>query len=127
LEIQYQDLEAIRSASTTLHFLVVALDKRTSTIEAATAEHQKDFTALNTQLLEVKLLLQRLNADFEDQEAKMEERAKEARQLSQNLKGGIALFLSTSLLCFLGVSLFPNVSSQQKAVSASRVPQVTSK
>jgi hypothetical protein len=127
LEIQYQDLEAIRSASTTLHFLVVALDKRTSTIEATAIEHQKDLVALNTQLLEIKLLLRRLDADFEEQEAKMEEREREARQLSQNLKGGIALFLSTSLLCFLGVSLFPNVNSQQKAVSASHVPQAISK
>jgi hypothetical protein len=107
LEFQPQDIETIHSASVTLNYLVKGLDRRITTLETNLVASQEKANAANSQVLEIRLLLQRLNDDFEDQKKQVEEKAKEDRQLIQNIRAGVALFMATSTICLLGTTLFP--------------------
>jgi hypothetical protein len=109
LEFQPEDIQTIHSASVTLNYLVKGLDRRITTLETNLVASQEKANVASSQVLEIKLLLQRLADDFEDQNKQIEEKAKEDRQLIQNIRAGVALFMVTSTICLVGTTLFPLV------------------
>jgi hypothetical protein len=111
LEFQPQDIETIHSVSVAQNYLIKGLDRRLTTLETNLVASQEKANAANSQVLEIKLLLQRLTDDFEDQNKQVEEKAKEDRQLIQNIRAGVALFMATSVICLVGTTLFPFVGN----------------
>jgi septal ring factor EnvC (AmiA/AmiB activator) len=114
LDIQPQDIQATSSATSALDYLVRSLEKRLTSIEAAQASSQDKLIDNNSQLIKLNFLLQQLQVEFEEQEKTAAERARESRQLIQNVKAGVILFAATSTLCALAAIVFPRLMSEHR-------------
>jgi hypothetical protein len=114
LDIEPQGTQTTNSTTPALDYLVRSLEKRLTSIEAAQTSAQDKLIDANSQFIKLNFLLQQLQVEFEEQEKTAAERARESRQLIQNVKAGVILFAATSILCALTAVVFPRLMTHQE-------------